>query len=239
MKYEFFEKIEKNPEVEMLIRQSEQCLRAMNYTEHGKRHICFVSRTTEMILEMLGYDEHTRELGKIAGYLHDIGNIVNRNHHGITSAMLAYSILKDVGMDYDDIGTIMAAIGNHEEGIGTPVNVVGSALIIADKSDAHRTRVNRGQYDPNDIHDRVNYSILKNTVTVDSDKREICSRFYMTDTSSVMEYFQIYLSRIVLCEKSAKFLNCTYKLFINDSLINSPKTIDDAKNKIIAESRPE
>jgi metal-dependent HD superfamily phosphatase/phosphodiesterase len=183
------------------------------------------ARVTEKILKKLGYDDSTAELGFIAGYMHDTGNSVNRNFHGHVSAVYAYNILKDLGMPFKYINIVTAAIGNHEEETGTPVNPVSAALIIADKSDAHRTRVTQN-YDPNEIHDRVNHAIKKNVVYINPEKRAISGRIYMNDTSSVMEYFEIYLSRISMSEHAAKLLGCVFKLYINDVLINSPKEIN-------------
>jgi metal-dependent HD superfamily phosphatase/phosphodiesterase len=201
----------------------------MNYTEHGLRHAMYVARVTEKILKKLGFDDYTAELGFIAGYMHDTGNSVNRNFHGHVSAVYAYYVLKELGMPLKDVNTVTAAIGNHEEETGTPVNAVSAALIIADKSDAHRTRVTQ-KYDPNEIHDRVNHAIKKNAVYINPEKRTISSRIYMNGTSSVMEYFEIYLSRINMSEKAAHLLGCTFKLYINDVLINSPKAVKGEKS---------
>lgn len=214
------EDIKNNKEIKKLIQASCDCLNAMNYTEHGLRHASYVSRTAFDIMKKLGYGEKECELARIAGYVHDIGNFINRNNHGKSSALLLYPILKEIGLEIEDVATICAAVGNHEEGIGTIVNDICAALVIADKSDAHRTRVRKSKIDKNDIHDRVNYAILKNIVEIDSDNRIIKSKFYMNEMSSVMEYFQIYLNRIVYSEKAAKFLGCSFQIFINDVLIN-------------------
>ena len=219
------EQIKNNKEIVTLILSSCKSLEAMSYTEHGLRHANIVSSLTGKILQALGYSEREVELGKIAGYIHDVGNAINRKNHGISGALLIYPLLIKIGMPYEDVTTIISAVGNHEEEIGTTVNAVSAAVIIADKSDAHRTRVRKGQYDPDDIHDRVNYSIKKNILEIDSKSRTILSKFFMTDDSSVMEFFQIYLSRIDMSEKAAKFLNCTFKLFINNVRINSPKKL--------------
>lgn len=219
------ENIKSNKEIMELINSSCKCLEAMNYTEHGLRHASVVSSMAGKILSELGYDERQVELAKIAGYVHDVGNAINRKNHGISGALLVYAILNRMNMPYEDINIIVSAIGNHEEEIGTSVNNVSAAIVIADKSDAHRTRVNKGRYDPDDIHDRVNYSIKKNYLQIDAKTRTISSKFYMTDDSSVMEFFQIYLTRIDMSEKAAKFLDCTFKLFINDVRINSPKRL--------------
>ncbi len=229
--------IKENPEVKALIDASEKVLDAMKYTEHGIRHATYVSRTTAMILEKLGYDQHTVELGKIAGYIHDIGNAVNRKDHGITSACLIYPILRDMKMPYEDICIICGAVGNHEEEIGFAVNSVSAGLIIADKSDAHRTRVQRINSRQTDIHDMVNYSILKNIVLVDSSKRIISAKYYMDNTSSVMDYLTIFLPRIVMSEKAAQYLQCTFKLYINDVVINTPKQMHASVAEALAKNK--
>ena len=225
----YFEKVKQNQELHELIQASGRCLSAMNYTEHGMRHASYVSHTAGKILKELGYSEREVDLAKIAGYLHDIGNVVNRHNHGCHSATLVYPILKQIGIPMPDITVLLFALGNHEEEIGTPIDPVSSALVIADKSDAHRTRVHRYRYNPGDIHDRVNISIKKNIVEVNRDKRVISSKFYMDNRSSVMEFFEIYLSRIEMSERAAEKLNCTFNLYINDVLINSPKSISKKK----------
>lgn len=219
------DEIKKNEELRALINNSCAVLNSMNYTEHGIRHAKYVSKVASMILTKLGFDEKTIELGKIAGYLHDVGNVINRKNHGKTSGILLYPILKELGMEINDVCTICAAVGNHEESIGYVVNTVCAALIIADKSDAHRTRVRKYNYNLNDIHDRVNYAILKNIVEVDEVNKIIKSKFYMNDSSSVMEYFEIYINRIMFSEKAASYLGCDFHIYINDVLINSPKRI--------------
>lgn len=220
-----FEDVIKNEEINELIDGSKKLLSAMSYTEHGLRHAGYVSTTAYNILKKLNFDARLCELARIAGFVHDIGNSVNRYNHGVSSSLLIYPILIKMGMPYKEACTIIGAIGNHEEEIGCIISEVGAALVIADKSDAHRTRVKLDQYDKNDIHDRVNFSIKKNIVEIDSEKREISSRFYMDESSSVMEYFQIYLRRIQMSEKAAKFLGCTFNLYINNVLINSPTSL--------------
>lgn len=225
------EDIKNNQEISMLLKASCDCLTAMSYTEHGLRHASYVSNTAYRILKEIGYDERLQELAKIAGYVHDVGNSVNRNNHGITGAILLYPIFVKMGMPLEDIGIVIAAIGNHEEEIGAIVNPVGAAVVIADKSDAHRTRVGRNDFDANDIHDRVNYAILKNSVFVDKGNKIISSKFYMNESSSVMDYFQIYLKRMIMSEKAARFLGCQFKLYINDVLINSPEHISHLESE--------
>ena len=228
-----FDDVQNNPEIQALIREAGHVLSVMNYTEHGLRHVSYVARTAHMILNKLGYDEKMCELAKIAGYIHDVGNMINRKNHGITAATLCYPILRDMGMDLDDVCEICAAIGNHEEEIGWVINPIAAALIIADKSDAHRTRVKRISQHFDDIHDIVNYSIRKNIVLVDSEHKIISIKFYMDNSSSVMDYLSLFLPRMMMCERAARFLVCAFRLYINDIIINtvrqmSPNQIDKA-----------
>lgn len=220
-----FDDVKTNEEILKLIDNSCKVLRAMDYTEHGLRHANYVSKTAYNIMTNLNFPPRLCDLTRIAGFVHDVGNCINRYNHGITSATIMYPILVKMGMEIDEACMIVAAIGNHEEEIGHIVNEVSAALVIADKSDAHKTRVRPDGYDKNDIHDRVNYSIKRNTVEADVLNHEINSRIYMDETSSVMEYFQIYLSRIQMSERAAEYLGCTFKLYVNDNLINSPKPL--------------
>ena len=218
-----YEDVRNNKEIQMLIDGSNHVLSAMNYTEHGLRHVGYVSRTAYMILDKLGYDAKTKELARIAGYVHDVGNMINRKDHGVTSALLIYPILKEMGMPLEDVCTVCSAIGNHEEEIGNVINEVAAAIVIADKSDAHRTRVKRLNERNDDIHDIVNYSIRKNIVLVDGEKKIISVKFYMDNSSSVMDYLKIFLPRMVMSEKAARFLGCEFRLYINDVIINTVK----------------
>lgn len=222
-----YEDVRNNKEISALIDGANHVLSAMKYTEHGLRHVGYVSRTAFMILDKLGYDEKTKELAKIAGYVHDVGNMINRKDHGVTGATIIYPILKDMGMPIDDVCQICSAVGNHEEEIGSVVNVIAAALIIADKSDAHRTRVKRINEREGDIHDIVNYSIKKNIVLVDGEKKIISIKFYMDNSSSVMDYLKIFLPRMVMSEKAARFLGCEFRLYINDVIINTVKHMTD------------
>lgn len=220
MKRITLEQVKADKSIHALIEAANHNLEVMGYTEHGLRHVGYVSRTTANVLRELGYDERTVELGAIAGWLHDVGNAINRKHHGLTGATLAFQLLVGLGMDMTEIGVITGAIGNHEEETGLPVSPVSAALIIADKSDAHRSRVNRKNHDPKDIHDRVNLSIKKNSLIVDGKQRKIRLVIYMDESSALMEYLQIYLTRMVLSEKAASFLGCSFELVINGALIN-------------------
>ena len=162
-----------NPDIADLVNGANRALEVMGYTEHGPRHVGFVSRTAANILRELGYEERTVELAAITGWLHDVGNLINRVNHGITGAALIIPILSNMGMPMHEIVQIAGAIGNHEEQVGKPISSISAAIIIADKIDAHRTRVRRGKYDYNDIHDRVNYAINQNNLSVDSQERII------------------------------------------------------------------
>ena len=208
MKRITLEDVKSDADIRALIEATNHNLEVMGYTEHGLRHVGYVSRTTANILRELGYDERTVELGAITGWIHDIGNAINRKNHGLTGAGLAFGLLKNSGMDMTEIATVMGAIGNHEEETGIPVSPVSAALIIADKSDAHRSRVRRDM------------SIKKNSLVVDAKHRVIRLVICMDETSALMEYLQIYLSRMILSEKAAAYLGCSFELVINGALIN-------------------
>lgn len=210
------EAVRNNPDFKLMIERAHDYLAARGYTEHGFRHVNFVSRTTEQILRALGYDERTIELGAIAGYLHDIGNMFNRKHHGISGANIVYTELRRLDVPLDEICTITTAIANHEEEIGHAVSPVTAALILADKSDAHRTRVGK-KYSTNDIHDRVNLAIQDSKLVVDAEAKTIslCIDFDST-VCQVMDYFEIYLSRMEMSKAAASFLGCRFRLLINN-----------------------
>ena len=212
--------VKENEEFKQLIDVCSNNLKVLGYTEHGLRHVGYVSKTTANILKVLGFDDRTVELGAIAGWIHDIGNAINREHHGLTGAVLAYGILIRMGMSAAEATKIIAAVGNHEEETGMPVNELAAALILADKSDAHLSRVRRETADRKDIHDRVNLAIRKNYLAVDKNKKIIRLVISMDNTSATMEYLQIYLSRMVLSEKAAEFLGCWFELVINGNVIN-------------------
>lgn len=217
--------VKENAEFKSLIESSNECLKVLGYTEHGLRHVGYVSKTTANILSTLGFAPRTVELGAIAGWIHDIGNAINRKHHGLTGSVLAYDILIRMGMAANEAAEIIAAIGNHEEETGTPVNPISAALILADKSDAHRSRVRRETADTKDIHDRVNLSIKKNYLAIDKTKKTIRLVIQMDNTSATMEYLQIYLSRMVLSEKAAAYLGYWFELVINGNVINRRKPV--------------
>ena len=215
------QEIKQNEAIRVLIRAGNHYLEHMGFTEHGPRHVGYVSKTASYILKALGYSPREVELAAIAGWVHDVGNSVNRHDHGPLGAVLLLPILRETGMDMADIMEIITAVGNHEEQSGFISSNVSAALALGDKSDAHKSRVRNGQPDIADIHDRVNFSIQENRVTVDREKRIIRHELTMDATSSVMEYLQIYMSRIVMCEKAAAFLKCSFDLVINGQSINN------------------
>ena len=218
------QEIKQNESIRVLIRAGNRYLDSMGYTEHGPRHVGYVSKTASYILKALGYSPREVELAAIAGWVHDVGNSVNRHDHGPLGAVLLLPILRETGMDMADIMEIITAVGNHEEQSGFISSNVSAALALGDKSDAHKSRVRNGQPDVTDIHDRVNFSIQENQVTVDRENRVIRHELTMDASSSVMEYLQIYMSRIVMCEKAAAFLHCSFDLVINgQSINNSPE----------------
>ena len=210
------EDVKKNEEVEAFVRDSQTQLEALGYTEHSYRHIGIVSKRTEEILRKLGYDERTIELGKIAGYLHDIGNCVNRVDHAHTGAILAYNILKEMGMSAEERTEIMMAIGNHDENTGTAVSNISAALILADKSDVHRDRVVNTNMSTFDIHDRVNYAVTDANLEVNEKTRTVTLNLTIdTQICPVLDYFQIFMDRTMMSKYAAKFLHIWFELVIN------------------------
>ena len=213
--------IKQNESIRALIKAGNRYLEALGYTDHGPRHVSYVSKTASGILKALGYSPREIELAAIAGWVHDVGNSVNRHDHGPNGAVLLMPILRETGMDMNDVMEIITAVGNHEEQSGFISSAVSAALALGDKSDAHKTRVRNGRPDMGDIHDRVNFSIHENDVTVDRKERIIRHELTMDSTSSVLEYLQIYLPRIVMCEKAAAFLKCSFELVINGQVVNN------------------
>lgn len=212
------EDIKNNPVVDSFIRKGNEYLGVLGFTEHSYRHLNLVSSIARNILEKLGYPKREAELAAIAGYLHDIGNVVSRNEHGISGAALAFPILMNMGMHHDEVATVISAVANHEEQYGQPVNNVAAALIMADKSDVHRSRVRNQDFATFDIHDRVNYAVEHAFVRVDKDKRTITMDLTIDiNICPVMEYFEIFLTRMTLCRRAANFLQCNFELIINDS----------------------
>jgi len=213
--------VQSDPEVAALIEAGNDHLAAKGYTDHGPRHVSYVSRTAAKVLRTLGFSKRLIELAAIAGWLHDVGNCVNRHNHGATGGVLLLPILRRLDVPIADALLVVTAVGNHEEEIGTVTNDVSAALILADKTDAHRTRVRHGQPDAHDIHDRVNFAICSSRVEVDAERRVVRHRLVMDDSSSVLEYLQIYLPRIVMCETAAKYLGCSFELVVNGHTVNN------------------
>ena len=210
------EDVIKDEEVEAFVKASQKQLNALGYTEHSYRHIGIVSKRTGEILQKLGYDEKTVELGKIAGYLHDIGNCVNRTDHAHSGAILAYNILKEIGMPADDRTEIVMAIGNHVEGTGTAVSDISAALILADKSDVHRDRVTNTNMSTFDIHDRVNYAVTDANLEIDAESRKVILNLTIdTQICPVLDYFQIFMDRTMMSKYAAKYLHIWFELVIN------------------------
>lgn len=188
------------------------------YTEHSHRHISIVSKRAGGILEKLGYPERTVELAKIAGYLHDIGNCVNRTDHAHSGAIMAYNILKDMGMPVEERTEIMMAIGNHDENTGTAVSDISAALILADKSDVHRDRVTNQNLSTFDIHDRVNYAVTDAKLDLDVKDRKVVLKLKIdTKLCPVLDYFEIFMDRTMMSKYAAKYLKIWFELIINDT----------------------
>lgn len=202
--------------VQTFISLADRYLGEIGYTEHGFRHAGLVSKIAYNVLHRLDFDDRTAELGAIAGYLHDLGNFVSRTMHSQTGAAITYDLLRDLGMSYGEVGIVMAAIGNHEEEFGHPVNAAGAAVIVADKSDVHRSRVRIKDPALFDIHDRVNHAVDHSFLRVDAEARTLTLELSIdTELAGVMEYFEIFLSRMVMCRRAAEFLKCDFKIDIN------------------------
>mgnify|MGYP000925810475 FL=1 len=216
------EDLRKDSEIKNMLTRAETQLEVMGYTEHSYRHINIVCNRLEKILRAVGASEKEIEIGKIAGYLHDIGNCVNRKDHSHSGAILAYFLLTKKGMSFLDAAEVMQAIGNHDEETGQVSTVISAALILADKSDVHRSRVRRlkvdknGLLDKNDIHDRVNYAVVKSDLLVDKDNKKIKFVFEIDKTiCSPMDYFEIFLDRMKMCRVASAYLGYDFQLLIN------------------------
>ena len=213
-----FEDVVNNAEVNELIINAQKQMDVIGYTEHSIRHVSLVAERAAQILKSLGYDEKRIELAKIAGYMHDIGNSVNRVDHAHTGAILAYNILKDMGMDVKDRTEIIMAIGNHDESTGTPVSDISAALILADKSDAHRSRVSKTDRSLFDKHDEVNYAVTSSELKIDIEERKaILNLKIATKICPVIDYFEIFMDRTKMSKRAAKYLGLWFELIINDT----------------------
>ena len=212
-----YEEIKKVEEIKIYIKQADEALQALGYTEHIFAHVTCVSERAGYILETLGFPARTVELAKIAGYLHDLGNLINRVDHSQSGAVMAFRILDHLHFPPEEIGQIVSAIGNHDEGFGVPVSALAAALILADKSDVRRNRVRNQDVSTFDIHDRVNYSVTKSELKI-NEAHTIIKLKLSVDTryGSVMDYFEIFLQRMILCRKAADKLGLEFKLIINE-----------------------
>ena len=212
-----YEQVTNSDAIKTYIIRADESLAALGFTEHSFSHVIQVARMAGYILETMGHDPRTVELAKIAGYLHDIGNLVNRKDHSQSGAVMAWSILNDLGCDPSEVATIVTAIGNHDEGTGVPVNAVAAALILADKADVRWTRVRNKDVATFDIHDRVNYSVKKSELIINDEKTAVTLKLSIDTTfCAVMDYFEIFMARMILCRKAAERLGLTFKLIIND-----------------------
>lgn len=212
-----FEEIKHNEAINTYIKKADESLVALGFTEHSFAHVGMVAENSKYILQTLGYGERDIELVQIAAYLHDIGNLVNRVDHSQSGAVMAFRILDNLGMDPAEISSIVTAIGNHDEGTGRPVSPMAAALILADKSDVRRSRVRKADTSDFDIHDRVNYSVKKAELKI-NESHTIIKLKLSVDTryGSVMDYFEIFMNRMLLCRKAAEELGMQFKLIINE-----------------------
>ncbi len=212
-----FAELKKNDAINTYITQADKSLASLGYTEHSFAHVTKVAETASYILATMGYSEHQQELARIAGYLHDIGNLVNRQEHSQSGAVMAFRILDKLQMDAADIATIVTAIGNHDEGNGVPVDEVAAALILADKSDVRRSRVRNQDPATFDIHDRVNYSVKESALKINGERTIVKLKLEVdTRYGSIMDYFEIFLGRMMMCRKAAEKLGLQFKLIINE-----------------------
>ncbi len=212
-----FEDVKRNEAIRTYIQRADESLIALGFTEHSFAHVTVVAENAGYILRTLGYPERTVELAKIAGFLHDIGNLVNRIDHSQSGAVMAFRILDNLQCDPAEIATIVTAIGNHDEGTGQPVNAVAAALILADKSDVRRSRVRNQDPTTFDIHDRVNYSVKESQLKINGEHTLIKLKLSVdTKYGSVMDYFEIFMGRMLLCRKAAEKLGLQFKLMINE-----------------------
>ena len=215
-----FEEIKNDETIRTYIKKADVSLSMLGYTEHSFAHVTKVADTARYILETLGFSAHTVELAQIAGFTHDIGNLVNRSEHSQSGAVMMFRLLDHKDMPAEDIATVVTAIGNHDEGTGVPVDAVSAALILADKTDVRRSRVRNRDFATFDIHDRVNYSVEKSEVTIEKESMTITLKLTIdTSISAVMDYFEIFLERMVMCRKAADFLGLTFRLVINEQQV--------------------
>jgi metal-dependent HD superfamily phosphatase/phosphodiesterase len=212
------EDLRRDPEVVAFLQAANASMKALGYTEHGQRHAGLVGNIAQNVLEHLGFEPRTHQLANISGYLHDIGNTIHRQNHALSGSLLAWGILKRMGMSPQECAVVMNAIGNHEEERGTATTPVAAAVIIGDKADVHRSRVQNPRMEDFDIHDRVNYAAKRSFVRVKPDEKTISLELEIdTHYAAVIEYFEIFLTRMTMMRQACEFLGCKYKLVINDT----------------------
>ena len=215
-----YDMVRQSEEIRTYITQADQSLSALGFTEHSFPHVTRCAQYAAGILERLGYPERDRELARIAGFMHDIGNVVNRHDHAQTGAVMAFRILDHMGMEPADVAAVITAIGHHDDPTAFPVNPVAAALILADKTDVRRSRVRNTDITSFDIHDRVNYAVERSEVLLDVPGRTVTlSLSINTQVCAVMDYFEIFLQRMVLCRKAAEALSLRFHLEINGQIL--------------------
>jgi len=212
--------IKQNPDIMEYIRRADSALEALGYTEHSFAHVERVAATSSMILSTLGYDERTVELARIASIMHDIGNVINRVDHAQSGAVMAFRLLDNLSMPANEICSVISAIGNHDEGTGQPLDAISAALIIGDKTDVRRSRVRHTDFLTFDIHDRVNYAVEESRIHFNEDNTSIILELKIdTEISPVMEYFEIFMERMILCRRASEYLKVNFEMIINGSKI--------------------
>jgi CRISPR/Cas system-associated endonuclease Cas3-HD len=208
--------IQHNPEIEMLMHKVHEYMGTMGAITHDEEHALYVARLSVHILKTLGYPEREQQLAEIAGYLHDIGNVINRYQHGISGALLAFDFLRRMSMPPEEIAAVISAIGNHEEKSGSAVSNVSAAVILADKTNVRRSRVRKDDIATFTVRDRVNYAATTSFLQIDPDQREILMSLEIdSEIVSVFDYFEIFLPKMLLCRRSSDFLHCRFGLSIN------------------------
>lgn len=212
--------IKQNPDIMEYIRRADSALEALGYTEHSFAHVERVAATSSMILSTLGYDDRTVELARVASIMHDIGNVINRVDHAQSGAVMAFRLLDNLSMPANEICSVISAIGNHDEGTGQPLDPISAALIIGDKTDVRRSRVRNTDFLTFDIHDRVNYAVEQSHIRFNDDNSSIILELTIdTEISPVMEYFEIFMDRMILCRRASEFLKVNFEMIINGSKI--------------------
>ena len=212
--------IKQDPQIRTYIEKADEALAALGFTEHSYAHVTRAAHFAQKLLSDLGYPERTCELAWIAGYMHDIGNVINRIDHAQSGAVMAFRILREMDMAPENVAAVVTAIGNHDEGTGVPVNPIAAALILGDKTDVRRSRVRNHDLTAFDVHDRVNYSVEKSVLKINTDKTMLKLKLQIDPAiSPVMDYFEIFLVRMTMCRKAAEALGLQFKLIINEQPI--------------------